>query len=47
LISFLAKGAQALGWPFSPEATAAVAIPVVAFTVWRSIRRLHQKILQS
>ena len=47
LISYLAKGAQSLGWPFGPEATAAVAIPVVAISVWWSIRRLHQKILHT
>ena len=44
LISYLAKGAQKLGWPVSGEATAAVAIPFVAFAVWWSLRRLHQKI---
>ena len=45
LVSFLAKGLQVWGWPMSPELTAAVAIPVVALTVWWSIRRLHQRIL--
>ncbi|MDR2299170.1 MAG: DUF3422 domain-containing protein [Comamonas sp.] len=44
LISYLAKGAQKLGWPWSPESTAAVAIPVVAFAVWWSLRRLHHKL---
>lgn len=41
LVSYLAKGAQALGWPLSPESTAAIAIPAVALAVWASIRRLH------
>ena len=45
LVSYLAKGAQALGWPFSPEGTAAVAIPVVAIAVWLSLRRLHARLL--
>ena len=45
LISFMAKGMQAWGWPLSPELTAAIAIPVVALSVWWSIRRLHQRIL--
>lgn len=45
LVSYLAKGAQVLGWPFSPEATAACAIPVVAFSVWFSLRRLHARLL--
>lgn len=47
LISYLAKGAHALGWPFSGEATAAAAIPVVAFSVWWSLRRLHHKVLKA
>jgi uncharacterized membrane-anchored protein len=44
LISYLAKGAQKLGWPFSGEITAAIAIPFVLFGVWWSLRRLHRKI---
>ncbi|MEY4585543.1 MAG: hypothetical protein RJB10_2040 [Pseudomonadota bacterium] len=44
LISYLAKGAQKLGWPLSGEVTAAIAIPFVAFGVWWSLRRLHKKI---
>jgi uncharacterized membrane-anchored protein len=43
LVSYLAKGAQKLGWPFSPESTAAVAIPLVAGGVWWSLRRLHHR----
>lgn len=45
LVSFVAKGMQTWGWPWSPELTTAVAIPVVALSVWWSIRRLHQRIL--
>ena len=44
LVSYLAKGAHAIGWPFSAEATAAVAIPVVAGSVWWSLRRLHHRV---
>lgn len=44
LISYLAKGAQKLGWPWSPESTAAIAIPLVALGVWRSLRRLHRRV---
>ena len=43
LVSYLAKGAQALGWPLAPETTAALAIPVVALSVWWSLRRLHRR----
>lgn len=45
LVSYLAKGAQAIGWPFSAEATAAAAIPIVALGVWLSLRRLHARVL--
>jgi uncharacterized membrane-anchored protein len=44
LVSYLAKGAQKIGWPWSPESTAAVAIPVVALGVWWSLRRLHHRL---
>lgn len=44
LISYVAKGAQKLGWPFSPESTAAAAIPVAGLAVWWSIRRLHRRL---
>lgn len=47
LVSYLAKGAQALGWPFSAESTAAAAIPVVAGAVWLSLRRLHARVLRA
>jgi uncharacterized membrane-anchored protein len=46
LVSYLAKGANALGWPWSPESTAAVAIPVVALGVWWSLRRLHSRVFR-
>ncbi|KAB2903383.1 MAG: DUF3422 domain-containing protein, partial [Burkholderiaceae bacterium] len=46
LVSYLAKGAGKLGWPWSPESTAAVAIPVVAFSVWWSLRRLHHQMFK-
>ena len=44
LVSYLAKGAQEVGWPFSAERTAALAIPVVALAVWWSLRRLHTRV---
>lgn len=45
LIGYLVKGAQGLGWPFSVEASVAVAVPVVALAVWWSLRRLHRRIV--
>ena len=47
LISFLAKGAQGFGWPWSPETTAASAIPAVAIAIWWSLRRLHNRALKA
>ena len=44
LVSYLAKGAGSIGWPWSPEATSAAAIPVVAGAVWFSLRRLHARL---
>ena len=46
LVSYIAKGTHAPGWPWSAEATTAAAIPVVAIAVWLSIRRLHNKVLR-
>jgi len=46
LVSYLAKGAHAIGWPWSAEATSAVAIPVVALAVWLSLRRLHDRVMK-
>lgn len=44
LVSYLARGAKELGWPFSSDATAAAAIPLIALAVWLSLRRLHAKV---
>ena len=46
LVSYLAKGAHSLGWPWSGESTAAAAIPLVALGVWWSLRRLHHKVFK-
>lgn len=47
LVSYLAKGATKLGWPWSAESTAAATIPVVAFAVWWSLRKLHHKVFKN
>ena len=47
LVSYLAKGAHAIGWPWSPESTAACAIPFVAFSVWWLLRRLHRRVMDA
>jgi uncharacterized membrane-anchored protein len=43
LIAYLAKAATGLGWPWSPEGTAAAAIPIIGTGVWISLRRLHRE----
>jgi uncharacterized membrane-anchored protein len=47
LVSYLAKGAEKLGWPYGADVTAAFAMPVVALVVWWSIRRIHNKVFQT
>jgi len=44
LVSYLAKAGKDLGWPLSGETTAALAIPIVAGSVWWSLRRMHRKL---
>ena len=44
LVSYLTKGLQKVGWPFSPETTTAVAVPVVALGVWWILHRSYRKI---
>lgn len=44
LVSYLAKGAQKLGWPWSADLTAALILPFVVLAVWWFIRRLHQRL---
>ena len=46
LISYLAKGAEKIGWPFPPDLTAACALPLVGLLVWLSMRRLHKKVFK-
>jgi uncharacterized membrane-anchored protein len=46
LVSYLAKGAHSIGWPWSPESTAALTIPAVALTVWWSLRKLHHRVFK-
>jgi uncharacterized membrane-anchored protein len=46
LVNYAAKGAYAIGWPWSAESTAAAAIPIVALSVWGSLRRLHSKVFE-
>jgi uncharacterized protein (TIGR03382 family) len=44
LVSYLAKAAQPLGWPMSPETSAAISVPLVLLLVWWLMRRLHRQL---
>jgi uncharacterized membrane-anchored protein len=44
LVSYVAKGAQMLGWPVSSEVTSALAIPLVALLGWSSLRRVRARL---
>ena len=46
LVLFLARGGKSLGWPVNPEVAAALAIPVVLFTIWYLMRRLRNKVFE-
>ena len=46
LVSYLSKGAEKFGWPFSSDVTAACALPFVGLIVWLSMRRLHNKVFK-
>jgi uncharacterized membrane-anchored protein len=45
LLGYLVKGFKPEGWPLSSETTVACLVPVVALTVWWSLRRMHHLIL--
>jgi uncharacterized membrane-anchored protein len=47
LVSYMAKGAQKVGWSLSGEMSAAIAIPFVAFGVWWSLRRLQHRVFKT
>jgi uncharacterized membrane-anchored protein len=41
LVGYLAKGARDAGLPWDTDLVVAAAIPLIAFTVWLGMRRLH------
>jgi uncharacterized membrane-anchored protein len=44
LVGYAAKGAKAFGLGVSPDLATAISIPIIAFAVWRAIRRLHRRV---
>jgi uncharacterized membrane-anchored protein len=46
LLLYLAKAAKAAGAPVNPELAVGALIPLVLWAVWRTIRRIHQRLHQ-
>lgn len=46
LVGYVAKGAKVLGMGLAAEVVTAAAIPLVALSVWSSLRRLHRRFFQ-
>lgn len=44
LLLYVGKAAKAAGAPINPEMAAGALIPVVLWLVWRTIRRIHEKL---
>jgi uncharacterized membrane-anchored protein len=44
LLQYAAKAVQKAGVPIQPEVTAGLAIPLVLWAVWRTVRRIHDRI---
>ena len=44
LVLYLGKAAKAAGLPIHPEITAGACIPLVLWLVWRTIKRIHDKL---
>ena len=47
LVYYVARGAKAIGWPFTAESTTALAIPIIVLVVWFLLRRLHNKVFET
>jgi uncharacterized membrane-anchored protein len=45
LLLYVAKAAQAAGAPLDPELSVGVLIPLVLWGVWRTTRRIHERLL--
>jgi len=46
LLLYVAKAAESAGLPLDPELAVGVLIPLVLWGVWRTTRRLHERLLQ-
>jgi len=44
IVTYLAEVAITYGWPISPKVTAALSIPLIAFSVWSGLRRLRKRV---
>ena len=44
LLLYVGKGAKAAGLPIHPEMAAGALVPLVLWGVWRTTRRIHEKL---
>ena len=44
LLLYVGKGAKAAGLPIQPEIAAGALVPLVLWGVWRTTRRIHEKL---
>lgn len=44
LLLYVGKAAKAAGMPLNPEMAAGAAIPLVLWSIWRTTRRIHEKL---
>jgi uncharacterized membrane-anchored protein len=47
LVAYIAKGATELGYPYSPELTAAISVPIVAIGIFWMVRRIRGSFSQA
>lgn len=42
LIGYVGKAIKAAGWPVNPDLATGILLPLIAFTVWMGLRRVHK-----
>lgn len=42
LVGYVGKAMKAIGWPVNPDVATGILLPLIAFTVWMGLRRVHK-----
>jgi len=42
LVGYVGKAMKAIGWPVNPDLATGILLPLIAFTVWMGLRRVHK-----